>query len=65
MNCKLCNKPIKNYSLSLHHFKIDDSIEVDLCQNCIDKFFKWQGGISAKLFPTKALKKRFGKPSDK
>ena len=33
---------------------------VDICQDRIEKFIKWQGSIFAKLFPTKAMKKRFG-----
>lgn len=32
----------------------------DICQECIDKFLKGEGSICAKLFPTKAMKKRFG-----
>ena len=56
----LCNKPIQNYDSTSHHLKIDESHEVDICQECIDKFVKWQGSIISRLFPTKALKKRYG-----
>jgi hypothetical protein len=41
--------------------KIDEQHAADICQKCIDKFVKWQGAIYADLFPTKAMKKRFGK----
>jgi hypothetical protein len=60
MDCSLCKKEIENYNESLNHFKIDENTSAFICQNCIDKFFKWQGSIYAKLFPTNAMKKRFG-----
>lgn len=60
MKCHLCEKPIQNYHPALHHLTIDDSHGVDICQNCIDTFLKWQGRVFANLFPTRALKKRFG-----
>jgi hypothetical protein len=40
---------------------IDENHEADICQQCIDKFFKWQQGVYARLFPTSAAKKRFNK----
>jgi hypothetical protein len=58
--CVLCEKPINNYNAGFNHFKIDESQEVDICLECVDKFSKWQQSILAKLFPTKAAKKRFG-----
>jgi len=61
MNCVLCKKPILNYHHSLHHLKIEEGIEVDICSGCIDKFMKWQQGILAKLFPTKSMKNMFKK----
>lgn len=61
MKCTLCNEPIDNYNLAFHHLKIDEQHAADICQKCIDKFVKWQGAIYADLFPTKAMKKRFGK----
>lgn len=61
MNCTLCNKPIQNYNQAFNHLKIDESHEADICQECIDKFGKWQQSIYARLFPTTAVKKRFGK----
>jgi len=64
MDCSLCKKPIEKYDLTFNHLKIDESCEVDICQNCIDKFFKWQGSLFAKLYPTNAMKKRFGKKSN-
>jgi len=59
MDCALCKKPIEKYDSNFNHLKIDESNSVDICQNCIDKFFEWQGNISAKLYPTKFMKKRF------
>ena len=61
MNCTLCKKPIKNYHPELNHLKIDESQSADICSDCIDKIVKWQQSIFAKLFPTKAMKKRYGK----
>jgi hypothetical protein len=59
MNCKLCTCEIKGYTKKFHHFKINETCEVDICFNCIDKFTIWQGSIIRELFPTKTLKKRF------
>jgi len=57
MNCKLCEKQIKNYNPEFDHLKLDDTHEIDLCQDCVEKFSKWQQTIIARLFPTKAMKK--------
>ncbi|VVB78965.1 Uncharacterised protein [uncultured archaeon] len=59
MDCTLCKKPIEKYDANFNHFVIDESCSADICQSCIDKFFKWQGSLYAKLFPTTAMKKRF------
>jgi len=64
MDCLLCKKPIKNYNPIFNHMKIDESCSVDICQDCIDKFNKHQGSLSAKLYPTKAMKKRFGEKTN-
>lgn len=61
MICKLCEKPIEKYSPVLNNLKIDETHSVDICQDCAHKFTNWQGQIIAKLFPTKAMKKRFQK----
>ena len=61
MNCILCKKPIQNYHPTLNHLEIDESHAVDICSECTDKFVKWQQSVFAKLFPTKAMKKRYGK----
>lgn len=61
MNCTLCKKPIHNYNPEFNQLKIDESQSADICQDCIDKFLKWQQSIFANLFPTKAMKKRYGK----
>jgi hypothetical protein len=60
MNCNLCNHPIKDYDPVFHHLTIDDSHAADICPGCMDKIVKWQGSIYANLFPTKAMKKRYG-----
>ena len=60
MDCSICKKPIEKYNVNFNHLKIDEKISVDICQDCIDKFFKWQGSVYAKLFPTNMMKKRFG-----
>jgi len=61
MDCVICKKPIEKYNESFNHLVIDESCEVDLCLDCINKIFKWQGELYAKLFPTSAMKERFGK----
>jgi hypothetical protein len=61
MKCSLCEKAIIDYNAGFHHLVIDDTHSVDICPECIDKLMKWQGKILASLFPTKALKKRYGK----
>ena len=61
MKCVLCNQDIKNYQSNFHHLVIDETNAVDICSDCIKKFEKWRGSVYATLFPTSALKKRFGK----
>lgn len=61
MDCTICKKPIEKYDSRLNHLVIDENVSIDICQSCIDKFLKWQGEIFATLFPTSAMKKRFGK----
>lgn len=58
MICTLCDNLIKNYNSSFNHLQIDKSHSVDICQECIDKFVKWQQNMYAQLFPTKSAKKR-------
>ena len=57
ITCKLCDKTIANYDTALNHLEIDESHAADICQECIDKFVKWQQGIYACLFPTSAMKR--------
>lgn len=61
MECTLCKKTIENYNSAFNHLKIDESLEVEICPNCVDKFIKWQQGVYADLFPTKMAKKRVKK----
>jgi hypothetical protein len=58
--CKLCEKDIEPYEERFNHFVIDEDHAADICQECIDKFAKWQGKLIATLFPTKAFKRRYG-----
>lgn len=60
MKCALCEKSIDNYSVEFHHFIIDEKHSADVCAVCVDKFLKWQGKKLAVLFPSNAMKKRFG-----
>ena len=60
MICTLCENEILNYTFDFNHLIIDESHSLDICQDCIDKFVNWQQKIFARLFPTSALKKRFG-----
>ena len=59
MDCALCNASIDKYDPAFHHLKIDEHHAVDICQECIDTFVKWQGSKYAALFPTRALKKMY------
>ncbi|MEK6958466.1 MAG: hypothetical protein AABW59_00295 [archaeon] len=61
MKCKLCNTEIKDYSLEFNHLKVDETRSADLCEECIEKFAKWQGERLARLFPTNSMKKAFAK----
>jgi len=65
MKCHICGQPIRDYQHTLHHVTINESVGVDMCQDCVDKIIRWQGSIYAKLFPTTAMKKRFGQKSEK
>jgi hypothetical protein len=61
MDCGLCKKPIQNYRPELSRLELGEGLTADVCPDCVDRFMKWQQGIFAKLFPTKAAKKRYGK----
>jgi hypothetical protein len=61
MNCKLCDRPIGKYDPAFHRLEIDEAHAADFCPDCIEKFVKWQRGIFARLFPTAAVKKRYGR----
>ena len=60
MKCSLCEKDIADYSIGFNHLVIDEQHSFDICSACIDKFLKWHGKNLATLFPTKAMKKRYG-----
>jgi hypothetical protein len=61
MKCVICNKDIENYTPEFHELKVDNSHSVTICNECVDKIMKWQGNIVGKLFPTTAMKIRYGK----
>jgi hypothetical protein len=61
MKCNLCEKPIEEYHPELNHLRIDDTHEVDICPECLSKLVKWQGGVITRLFPTSAMKKKYGR----
>ncbi len=61
MECVLCKKKIENYVAEFNRLEIGESLSVGICQDCIDKFMKWQGSKIARLFPTKAMKKMLNK----
>jgi len=61
MNCILCEEHIKNYFPEFNHFKIDNAHEIDVCEECIEKFTKWRQEVLARLFPTKTMKKMLQK----
>jgi hypothetical protein len=63
MKCKLCDRAIKSYDPTFHQFNINDTLAVPICLECVDKFVKWQGSIYSRLFPTTAMKKRYGNAS--
>ena len=60
MKCTLCKKEIKNYNPEFNLLMIDESVSAEICADCINKFVKWQQKLFAQLFPTTAMKKRFG-----
>ncbi len=60
MNCTLCQREIEQYNPSLHHVELE-ALFADICNNCEDRLLKWHGEKLAKLFPTKTMKKLYGK----
>lgn len=61
MKCALCKKTISNYNADFNNLKINEIDSADFCQECIDKFIKWQQNLFVRLFPTKTLKKIYKK----
>ncbi len=61
VSCALCRKPIGYYDPVFNRLEIGEGQAADICQECIDRFLKWQQKKYARLFPTSAAKKRFGK----
>jgi hypothetical protein len=61
MNCKLCDRPIVGYDPAFHRLVLEEARAAAVCPDCIEKFLKWQRGVFARLFPTTAVKRRYGK----
>jgi hypothetical protein len=61
MNCTLCGKEIVGYCRVLNRLDIDERHCADICRECLEKFRRWQEETCARLFPTKAARKRFAK----
>ena len=59
MECTLCKEQIKNYTPEFNQLEINESLRVQICQSCVNKFVNWQQRKFAKLFPTKRAKKLF------
>ena len=64
MKCRLCSKEIIKYDIRFNHLVIDDEHTADVCSMCIDKFVDWHSKVIALLFPTQAMKKRYGEKKD-
>lgn len=56
MKCELCKKDIKNFIEKFNQLELENN-RVNICEDCKDRFLKWQQGIFADMFPTKAIKK--------
>ena len=61
MMCSLCEQEIDGYSVEFNHLAIDEGHAVEICSKCIDKFLDWHANNLARMFPTKAMKKKYGK----
>ncbi|MFH1811746.1 MAG: hypothetical protein ABIJ09_23605 [Pseudomonadota bacterium] len=61
MKCALCQEPIEDYCVELHQLKLNEHKAADICDACARKFITWHGEKLAKLFPTKAMKRMYGK----
>ncbi len=61
MKCILCERDIAHYDPEYNRLKIDDGRSVHICRDCITKIMKWQSQKYASLFPTKAMKRLYGK----
>lgn len=61
MKCTLCKDEIDNYKPDFHRLVLDEKHSADICADCADTFLKWQAKKFASLFPTAAMKKRYGK----
>jgi ribosome-binding protein aMBF1 (putative translation factor) len=60
MDCRICGKEIERYNIEFNRLVIDRAIYADICEDCIKKFIDWRAKNLSKLFPTSAMKKRFG-----
>jgi hypothetical protein len=61
MQCKLCDRTIPGFDPKTHRLLLDDDREVAVCEPCALRLTDWLGERMARLFPTKTMKKRYGR----
>lgn len=61
MECTICKEEMTNYDPDLNKMRLDGSRSAAICSKCIERFLKWQQKRFARLFPTGAAKKKYGK----
>lgn len=59
MRCSLCEQPIDHHSPEIHTLRLHADRVVELCDACTRAILDWQVEKLARLFPTRALKRRF------
>ena len=59
MRCTLCEQPIDNHSPDMHTLRLTTDRVLEICDACARAILDWQAEKLARLFPTRALKRRF------
>jgi hypothetical protein len=59
--CSLCSAPIADYVPALHHLRLPNQAEVDICDACSKALAEWHAEKLARLFPTRQMKKLVGR----
>lgn len=62
--CALCRRPIADHRPDVHGLRLPAGRVVDLCEECVRAVVTWQGERLARLFPTRAMKRRYGPRGD-